>query len=123
MKLNREELLRQKALLQEHLRWLEEKLAECPDTPSSGTPGPKPPATAEPAPHPAKTSVPAPPPAALKATPPATASPPDEADNILRQYRHASMTPRQAQFGCIGIGVLLAALGLFIFLGLPYLLK
>ncbi|MBL9199534.1 MAG: hypothetical protein JNL39_03465 [Opitutaceae bacterium] len=109
------ELRRQRALVQEHLAWLEREITATEKPPAATNPGQPPPAASL-APHPAARS-PAP------ATPDtATAGPP--VDDILDQYRAAPGSVRQdVRKGCLlyftlalvifaaGVAILYFALG------------
>jgi hypothetical protein len=107
---SREELLRQKALVEEQLTWLNRQLEETEPAPEAQRlPGaevtPPPPAAVTHRPEPTR----APPHAPLPATTPPLDSP-------------AQGLAPSAKWGCIGLALGLAALILFLLFGLPYLI-
>lgn len=109
MEISREELLRQRRLLQQHLEWIDAKLAA---------------GEAESRQPPAPTEAQVPP----QSPPPPPVTEPAESDSraedILNQYgSNASSSAAQLKFGCIFLTVLLSALALFTFFGLPHLLR
>jgi hypothetical protein len=114
MKLTREELLRQKALVEQQLEWIDLKLRQL----DSGIPPdqPPPPPKQHPVPVPPEKTRTPPPPGEI-ATPSVSAV--DEAQDL-------DFTPNTStagvKIGCILTGVLASALALFLLFGLPYLL-
>lgn len=119
MKITREELLRQKACAEKQLQWIQEKLDELereaahsgPDMSREGS---------DPA-----TIMPEPPAASVADAPGDDRESLDrEARELLAQYGEAStLDPRKLKMGCITLVLLLSAMGLFFFLGLPYLIR
>lgn len=105
MKISREELLRLRKLVLNQLDWIDRKLeafeaeSEPVQDPEPDLPSPKAKSTVEDEDW-------------------------EDTEAILAQYRSESSTsPRQLQFGCILLTAILSGLALFVFLGLPHLLK
>lgn len=116
MKISREELLRQRELVAGHLKWIDRQLEVIK--------GRNPREEASEAPSPEKSSA-----GAARASKTAEdfsalrEMEEVEVSSILENYGGNTTTSvAQVKFGCILLAVLLGALGLFFFLGLPYLL-
>ncbi len=117
LKLNREELLEQKRLIETQLKWIETKLRELDD---SAQPG----ASTD---HEVKPPMEKP--LSRRASPapvcpfPAGADGTAGADREFERFAAANTSnPAMVKIGCVGLVVLMSALALFVLFGLPYLL-
>ncbi len=106
-----DELRQQRALLQQHLNWLDRKIAELDSTPEPNQLSDEPSKTISTE--------------KISQTLPQITSKPEDPDNIekfISKYTHSQTDIDRLKLGCIGFFVGAALLFLFILFGLPYLI-